>query len=57
MAAQGGFTAPPWGADFTCPVCCDIFKDPVVLLCGHSFCKTKRSKADQLLLTRMTTWL
>ncbi|XP_054474683.1 zinc-binding protein A33-like [Anoplopoma fimbria] len=23
----------------TCPVCCDIFKDPVVLLCGHSFCK------------------
>lgn len=25
--------------DFTCPVCCDIFKDPVVLLCGHSFCK------------------
>lgn len=26
-------------ADCTCPVCCDIFKDPVVLLCGHSFCK------------------
>ncbi|XP_022593762.1 E3 ubiquitin-protein ligase TRIM17-like [Seriola dumerili] len=26
-------------ADFTCPVCCDIFKDPVLLLCGHSFCK------------------
>ncbi|KAF3849796.1 hypothetical protein F7725_019515 [Dissostichus mawsoni] len=25
--------------DFTCPVCCDIFRDPVVLLCGHSFCK------------------
>ncbi|KAM8831617.1 zinc-binding protein A33-like [Spinachia spinachia] len=25
--------------DFTCPVCCDIFNDPVVLLCGHSFCK------------------
>ncbi|XP_067429285.1 zinc-binding protein A33-like [Thunnus thynnus] len=23
----------------SCPVCCDIFKDPVVLLCGHSFCK------------------
>ncbi|XP_041832302.1 E3 ubiquitin-protein ligase TRIM35-like isoform X2 [Melanotaenia boesemani] len=23
----------------TCPVCCDIFNDPVVLLCGHSFCK------------------
>ncbi|TKS76443.1 Tripartite motif-containing protein 35 Hemopoietic lineage switch protein 5 [Collichthys lucidus] len=25
--------------DCTCPVCCDIFKDPVLLLCGHSFCK------------------
>ncbi|XP_053193037.1 zinc-binding protein A33-like [Scomber japonicus] len=25
--------------DCSCPVCCDIFKDPVVLLCGHSFCK------------------
>ncbi|XP_076120220.1 zinc-binding protein A33-like [Alosa pseudoharengus] len=25
--------------DFTCSVCCDIFKDPVLLLCSHSFCE------------------
>ncbi|XP_027032730.2 zinc-binding protein A33-like [Tachysurus fulvidraco] len=25
--------------DFSCPVCCDIFKDPVLLHCSHSVCK------------------
>ncbi|KAL2080825.1 hypothetical protein ACEWY4_022678 [Coilia grayii] len=25
--------------DYTCPVCCDIYKDPVFLSCSHSVCK------------------
>nr|XP_061805317.1 zinc-binding protein A33 [Nerophis lumbriciformis] len=25
--------------DLICPVCCEIFKDPVVLSCSHSFCR------------------
>ncbi|XP_056586963.1 E3 ubiquitin-protein ligase TRIM39-like [Triplophysa dalaica] len=25
--------------DFSCPVCCEIYKDPVVLSCSHSVCK------------------
>ncbi|XP_063069991.1 E3 ubiquitin-protein ligase TRIM35-like isoform X2 [Engraulis encrasicolus] len=38
--------------DYSCPVCCDIYKDPVLMLCSHSVCKaclqqfwkTKRSR-------------
>ncbi|KAJ8391031.1 hypothetical protein AAFF_G00096520 [Aldrovandia affinis] len=26
--------------DLSCSVCCDIFRDPVVLQCSHSFCKS-----------------
>uniref|UniRef100_A0A3Q1EAX5 RING-type domain-containing protein n=1 Tax=Acanthochromis polyacanthus TaxID=80966 RepID=A0A3Q1EAX5_9TELE len=30
----------PWkNPDLCCPVCHDIFKDPVILACTHSFCK------------------
>ncbi|XP_062391317.1 zinc-binding protein A33-like [Sardina pilchardus] len=25
--------------EFCCPVCCDIYKDPVILTCAHSVCK------------------
>ncbi|XP_041965387.1 E3 ubiquitin-protein ligase TRIM35-like [Alosa sapidissima] len=25
--------------DFSCPVCCDVFRDPVLLACSHSICR------------------
>lgn len=52
-------------ADFTCPVCYDIFKDPIVLSCSHSVCnacldqfwKTKGSKECPVCRTRSTNEL
>lgn len=35
MACGQSFTE----EDFYCPICCDIFRDPVLLACSHSICK------------------
>ncbi|KAL6454918.1 hypothetical protein MHYP_G00086330 [Metynnis hypsauchen] len=36
MAARNPFSE----EDFSCPVCRDIFKDPAILSCSHTVCKT-----------------
>ncbi|XP_048095450.1 zinc-binding protein A33-like [Alosa alosa] len=35
MASQCSFTE----KDLSCPVCCDIYSDPVIMTCSHSVCK------------------
>ncbi|XP_036417127.1 tripartite motif-containing protein 35-like [Colossoma macropomum] len=36
---MASISSPP-DEDLSCPVCCEIFRDPVLLSCSHSVCKT-----------------
>ncbi|XP_042560008.1 uncharacterized protein LOC122129052 isoform X3 [Clupea harengus] len=38
-AAAAVAVVSPLEEDLSCPVCCDIYTDPVVLPCSHSFCR------------------
>uniref|UniRef100_A0A673NCR8 E3 ubiquitin-protein ligase TRIM39-like n=1 Tax=Sinocyclocheilus rhinocerous TaxID=307959 RepID=A0A673NCR8_9TELE len=37
--ALSSHTQSPLEDELSCPVCCEIFTDPVVLKCSHSFCR------------------
>ncbi|XP_031436776.1 E3 ubiquitin-protein ligase TRIM35-like [Clupea harengus] len=38
--------------DFNCSVCCEVFKDPVILSCSHCFCKVCLQKLWKTKISR-----
>lgn len=38
--ASSSHSKSPLEDELSCPVCCEIFTDPVVLKCSHSFCRS-----------------
>ena len=41
------------GNILTCELCCDIYVDPVTLLCGHSFCRKCLKKREEELFIEL----
>ena len=37
--ATGGVSGDELRKELTCAICLDFFKDPVILKCGHNFCR------------------
>uniref|UniRef100_A0A8C3XM38 RING-type domain-containing protein n=1 Tax=Chelydra serpentina TaxID=8475 RepID=A0A8C3XM38_CHESE len=40
---RAAMTSNPMGSlqyEATCPICLEYFKDPVIIDCGHNFCRT-----------------
>ena len=35
-------------ANFICPVCTDLFDDPIILACQHSYCRNCIKEVEQI---------